>query len=257
VVALGVFLGLGTCAMWALAFVLPFAMEDARLRAVEAEKLRLEADRLRDAAELARLRSQLEPHFTLNTLNAISALVTQDPREARRFVACLGDLLRDLLHDGEELQPLHEEIAWLRKYAEILESRHAGALSFQWDITPGADGILLPRLLLQPLVENAVKHGALRRDGGGQVAVRVELMAAEGQDWLVCTVEDNGPGIPDRPPRPDAFGLRAVRRRIELRYREGRLRLDSSTAGTRAIVELPCTTRMSRSLELSATGVRH
>jgi signal transduction histidine kinase len=236
----GVLLGVSMCGIWALAFVFPFAAEDARLREVEAEKLRLEAQQLRTAAELARLRTQLEPHFLLNTLNAIAGLVTQDPRETRRLIACLGDLFRDVLRDADELQVLGDQVAWLRRYAEILESRHAGSLCFQWDIAAPANDVLLPRLILQPLVENAVKHGALRRSGGGRVMVRAAVVEAKGgAARLVCAVEDNGPGMPVTPTRSGAFGLHAVRRRIELKYPDGSLQLDSSPAGTRAVVELP------------------
>lgn len=233
--------GTAICVTWVLAFAYPFAAEDARLRSLEAEKLKLEAEKLRSAAELSRLRTQLEPHFLLNTLNAIAGLVTQEPREARRLIGCLGDLLRDALRDEDEMQTLGEEIAWLRKYSEILESRHAGSLAFHWEIAAGADDVLVPRLLLQPLVENAVKHGALRRDEGGRVSVRASVTRPlDGAARLVCTVEDNGPGLPASSPRPGAFGLRSVRRRLEIKYPDGSLQLDSSPEGTRAVVELPC-----------------
>ncbi|MDC0741606.1 sensor histidine kinase [Polyangium mundeleinium] len=242
VIRFGITFGLFICAIWALAFLYPFATEDARRRAFEAEKLKLEADRLRTAGELVRLRAQLEPHFLLNTLNAIAGLVTQDPREARRLLACLADLLRDALHDVDEMRTLREEIAWLQRYAEILESRHAGMLRFQWDIADRATDVLLPPLLLQPLVENAVKHGALRRDGGGEV--RVCAAITESGDGalrrLVCTVEDNGPGIPAKPTRSGALGLHAVRRRMELKYTDASLQIESSAEGTRCTVELPC-----------------
>ena len=232
----GLVIGMLHAGVWALAFVFPYVAEDARLRAMEADKLRIEADQLKSAAELARLRSQLEPHFLLNTLNAIAGLVTENPREARRLIACLGDLLRDSLRDADELQPLEDEVAWLRRYAEILESRHAGNLSFQWEIEASAKRALVPRLLLQPLVENAVKHGALRRRGQGVVTVRC---AMNGSHRVVCTVEDNGPGLPDAEPRQGAFGLRSVRRRLELKFPDAVLRMESSTSGTRSIVELP------------------
>lgn len=255
----GAIYGLIMCAVWALAFVYPFAAEDARLRALEAEKLKLEADQLRAAAELARLRAQLEPHFLLNTLNAIAGLVTQDPREARRLLACLGDLLRDALHDADEMQTLDEEIAWLRRYADILESRHAGSLRFQWEIESLAENVLLPRLLLQPLVENAVKHGALRRrGGGGTVLIRAVVTPADGgaAARLVCTIEDNGPGIPKTPPRSGAFGLHAVRRRLALKYADACMRFESSADGTRSIVELPCIPAESEVLAAGAPRLR-
>jgi signal transduction histidine kinase len=234
--AFGLFVGVLRTGVWAFAFVFPYVTEDSRLRALEADKLRLEAEQLKTTAELARLRSQLEPHFLLNTLNAIAGLVTENPREARRLIACLGDLLRDSVQDGHELQPLEDEIAWLRRYAEILESRHAGTLAFEWDVEPAARHVLLPRLLLQPLVENAVKHGALRRRGKGVVAIRAAL---DDRRRLVCTIEDNGPGLPRSEPRRGAFGLRSVRRRLELEFPDGVLRLESTDAGTRSIVELP------------------
>jgi signal transduction histidine kinase len=235
----GLVVGVLHAGVWALAFVFPYGAEDARLRAMEADKLRIEAEQLKSAAELARLRSQLEPHFLLNTLNAIAGLVTENPREARRLIACLGDLLRDSLHDADELQPLEDEVAWLRRYAQILESRHAGTLSFIWEIEPSAKRALVPRLLLQPLVENAVKHGALRRRDGGVVKVRAAMTETK---RVICTIEDNGPGLPNAEPRQGAFGLRSVRRRLELKFPDAVLRMESSNAGTRSIVELPSST---------------
>lgn len=246
-VSWGLVMGMLHTGVWALAFVFPYVAEDARLRAVEADKLKIEAEQLKSSAELSRLRSQLEPHFLLNTLNAIAGLVNENPREARRLIACLGELLRDALHDGDEMQPLEDEVAWLRRYAEILESRHAGTLSFEWEVDPATRRTLVPRLLLQPLVENAVKHGALRRtkkqEGCGHVSVRVKLDDADGAKKVVCTIEDNGPGLPDAEPRQGAFGLRSVRRRLALKFPDAVLRMESSAAGTRSIVELPTTAK--------------
>jgi hypothetical protein len=225
--------------LWALAFAYPFAIDEARVKD-------LEADQLRTSAELARLRAHLEPHFLLNTLNAIAGLVTEDPREARRLIGCLGDLLRDALHDDDELQTLHAQVAWLQRYAAILQARHAGALRFDWDIAADTRSVLLPRLLLQPLVENAVKHGALQRSGSGEVALRVRWLAGSGGQTLECIVEDNGPGSPSGEVRPGAFGLRAVVRRVELKYPGASVALeaiidddDGSRIGTRAKVEIP------------------
>jgi two-component sensor histidine kinase len=242
--AVGAMVGTFICGIWALAFVLPYTAEQSRLRAAQTERLELEAAQLRAAAELARLRSQLEPHFLLNTLNTIAGLVTQDPREARRLIGCLGDLLRDSLRDQEETQTLEAEVTWLRRYTEILSARHGEALRFEWDIDQNARSVFLPRLLLQPLVENAVKHGALRRPSGdGQVSVRAYLdSAANGNDaepLLVCVVADNGPGLSTAPAREGAFGLRSVERRLKLKSPRANLKLESSGLGTRAIVTLP------------------
>ena len=243
----GLVMGMLHTGVWALAFVFPYVAEDARLRAVEADKFKIEAEQLKISAELSRLRSQLEPHFLLNTLNAIAGLVNENPREARRLIACLGELLRDALHDGDEMQPLEDEVAWLRRYAEILESRHAGSLTFEWDVDAATRRTLVPRLLLQPLVENAVKHGALRRtkkqEGCGHVSVSVKLDDTDGSKKVICTIEDNGPGLPEGAPRQGAFGLRSVRRRLALKFPDATLRMESSAAGTRSIVELPTTSK--------------
>lgn len=228
IVAMGAAVGLAHLGVFALAVVYPFAAQDARVRALEAE-------RLRTTAELARLRGHLEPHFLLNTLNAIAGLVTEDPREARRLLAALGDLLRDALRDGDEMQSMEQEEAWLRRYAEILESRHKGSLAFRWEIDPAVRHTPIPRLLLQPLVENAVKHGALRRRGGGTVTVRAGRADVD-PDVVVCTVEDDGPGFAEGPIRQGAVGLNVVRRRLELKFPSAEMRIESSTDGTRAIV---------------------
>ncbi len=145
--------------------------------------------------------------------------------------------MRDSLRDEGELQTLGEQIDWLRHYAQILEERHKGQLAFRWEVAAGTRAALLPRLLLQPLVENAVKHGALGRKDGGQIAVRCTLTDA---NTLVCTIEDNGLGMKDGKTRPDAFGLGSVRRRLALQYAErASFRLESSPSGTRSIVEIP------------------
>ncbi len=216
--------------LWALAFVFPHAVESARVR-------RLEAQTLRSEAELAHLRAHLEPHFLLNTLNTIAGLVGEDPREARRLIVCLGDLLRDAVQDRNELQSLDRQLTWLRRYAEILEARHASILRFEWDIDAETSTEMLPRLLLQPLVENAVKHGALKRAGGnGKVVIRTER-ASDGA--LVCTVEDNGPGLGDSGTREGAFGVESVKKRLDLAAPGSTLTFDSSSEGTKAVVRVP------------------
>jgi len=250
-------LGIMHLGIFALAFVYPFAAHDARVRALEAEKLRT-------AAELARLRGHLEPHFLLNTLNAIAGLVTEDPREARRLLAALGDLLRDALRDGDEMHTLEQEEAFLRKYAEILESRHKGSLAFKWELDADVRTAPVPRMLLQPLVENAVKHGALRRRGGGTVTLRASLVpraSSDGPDVIECTVLDDGPGFAEGPIRQGAIGLSVVRRRLELKFQHAALRIESSTEGTRAIVAFevpargePSSVRNPRVVPSSATA---
>lgn len=224
--------GLWSLGLWAVAVVFPFAVRDANARARE-------ADQLRTAAELARLRAHLQPHFLLNTLNTVSGLVIQDPEEARRLVGALGDLLRDSVEEGDEMQTLEAEVSWLRRYAQILETRHRGVLTFRWEIDEGTRAVKVPRLLLQPLLENAVKHGALRRRGGGEVIVTARMDDASSAR-VRCVVEDNGPGPGEPGARPGAMGIQLVTRRLELKYAgAASFRLEARDGRTRSIVEIP------------------
>jgi LytS/YehU family sensor histidine kinase len=223
---LAISIGLGVGGLWALVFLLPAVIRDANLRSLAADSVRREA-------ELAQLRSSLEPHFLLNTLHTIAALTVDEPLVARRLLAALGDLLRDALESSPEIRALEADIHWLRRYAEILEVRHRGSLRFEWDIAPETTAVLLPKLLLQPLIENAVKHGVLRRDGGGLVILHTRFI--EGALQLV--VEDNGPGMP--PGTKEGLGLRMVRERISLAHPGATFGLASSPQGTCATIEIP------------------
>lgn len=201
--------------------------------------LALEAERLRSAAELSGVRSYLEPHFLLNSLNAVAGLVDEDPALARRLLSLLGDLLRDTLRARDAPQTLGQECAWLQRYAEVLELRHGDALRVRWELDPAAASLRVPRMLLQPLLENAILHGALRRPSG-EVAVRTRVEGQGSRRRVRCTVEDNGPGLSAAAPaRPGSFGLDSVRRRLALECPGASFTLDSSAAGTCATVSLP------------------
>ena len=142
------------------------------------------------------------------------------------------------------MQTLERQIEWLRRYAHILEVRHSSRVVFSWQIEDVAKPMLVPRLLLQPLVENAVKHGALRRERGGKIIVSAKLVKEEGvsASKLVCRVEDNGPGLPEGATRPEARGISLLQRYLALNYGDqASLRLQSSPVGAKAIVELPAT----------------
>ncbi len=222
----GTVVGLLILGFWTLVLYVPGQLADARARALAAESEHRKA-------ELARLRANLHPHFLLNTLNAISGLLTTEPREARQLVAALGDLLRDALVDDGELRPLEQEMEWLRRYAEIFEIRHRGAIRFEWDVAEETLAVRVPHLLLQPLVENAIEHGALRRPGGGTVKLRSR---AVGHSTCIA-VSDDGPGM--GPERASGLGLRLVRDRLALAYPDARIAIDSGDGGTNVSLELP------------------
>jgi signal transduction histidine kinase len=223
---LAISIGVGVGGLWALVFLLPAVIREANLR-------NLAADGVRREAELAQLRSSLEPHFLLNTLHTIAALTVDEPLVARRLLAALGDLLRDALESSPEIRPLEADLHWLRRYAEILEVRHSGLLRFQWDVAAETTAVPLPKLLLQPLIENAVKHGVLCKAEGGVVILRTRFV----DQALQLVVEDNGPGMP--PGTKEGLGLRMVRERIGLAHPGANLRLESSSGGTRATIEIP------------------
>jgi LytS/YehU family sensor histidine kinase len=214
--------------------LMPQAVRDARERERERSELRRDAER-------ARVRSALEPHFVLNTLNSISGLIGDDPEMARELVGALGDLLRDVVRLSEqEVQPAASEVAWLQRYARILEARHPGKLTFEWAIDPAAADLGVPVLLLQPLLENAIYHGALRRPGGGRV--RIEMARDGGA--LRCTIEDDGPGMANEPTRERddrPHGLDLTRRRLACDAPGSTLVVDSAPTGTRAVVQLAAT----------------
>jgi sensor histidine kinase YesM len=216
---------------WVITYVFPYTTDDLRLR-------RLEVDRLRRTAELARLRSNLEPHFLLNTLNAIAGLVSEDPKEARRLIVALGDLLGDSL-DDRDTETLGEQLGWLRKYASILETRHGERLHISWDVAEDARHIVVPRFLLQPLLENAVNHGALCCQDSGEVHVRATVVDDATVPTLICEVQDNGPGLPRDAPRNGAKGIALVQSRLQAMDARARFRLEPGYPGTRAILEIP------------------
>jgi hypothetical protein len=216
---------------WVTTYVFPYTTDDLRLK-------KLELHHLRRAAELARLRSNLEPHFLLNTLNAIAGLVSEDPKKARQLIADLGDLLADSL-DDRDTETLGEQIEWLRKYASILETRHRERLRISWDVSDDARQIVVPRYLLQPVLENAVNHGALCRQECGEVQVRAIVVDEVAAPTLICEVQDNGPGLRMDAPRSGAKGLALVQARLEVMDANARFRLEPAHPGTRAILELP------------------
>lgn len=163
-----------------------------RYRARLEETLRLQAQLAQ--ARLDVLRTQLNPHFLFNTLNAVSALVERDARGARRMIARLSDLLRYTLEESTEAEvPLHQEMDLLEEYVELMQIRFQGKLNVSMEMAPGTRDALVPNLILQPIVENALKHGVSQLDGVGAITLR----ARREDDRLIVSVVDNGPGPGD------------------------------------------------------------
>jgi signal transduction histidine kinase len=170
-------------------------------------------------ARLAALRSQLNPHFLFNTLHAVSALVERDPRGVRRMIARLSELLRTTLDGADEQEvPLGQELTFTHRYLEIMQIRFQGRLAIQSQVEPGVLDALVPNLILQPLVENAIKHGVSKIDEEG----RIEIQARREGECLVLCVRDNGPRVGDDGLRSssEGVGLRNTRQRLAELYGE-------------------------------------
>jgi LytS/YehU family sensor histidine kinase len=208
---------------------------ESRARALRAS--RLEADLAR--AELHLLRTQLEPHFLFNTLNAVATLVHGNPDAAEHMIVLLSDLLRRALRDRDEHEvPLAEELAFLDRYLEIEQVRFRDRLVVERQIQPDSLDAMVPPLLLHPLVENAIRHGVARRVHGGRLGIR----ARREHDRLELRIWDDGPGgavtegrrslAPGEAHAGSGIGLANTRARLERLYGgDQRLELQSGPAG--------------------------
>jgi two-component system, LytTR family, sensor kinase len=221
-----------------------------RYRAREQETARLEAEAAQLHAQLAEarltvLRTQLDPHFLFNTLNAVSALVERDPRGVRRMIARLSELLRHTLEDPPAQEvTLDRELELLRRYLDIMEIRFQGRLQVAFHIEPETRNALVPHLLLQPLVENALKHGISDIEEVG----RIEIEARSERDDLVLRVRDNGPG-PVADPSSGVGVRNTIERLRELYGDRGRFVLGRGDGGG-AVAEV----RMPRRVDTTTLG---
>jgi signal transduction histidine kinase len=167
-------------------------------------------------ARLESLRLRLQPHFLFNALNTISSVMYEDPRAADVMIGRLSDLLRLSLStaDAQEV-PLADELVALNHYVALMQARFGDALRVDVDVAPTARGAMVPALLLQPLVENAVRHGGIASDGRGWIAVRVR----RDDDTVHVVVADDGPGAPaERDVLNAGTGLQATAQRLRLLY---------------------------------------
>jgi two-component system LytT family sensor kinase len=198
-------------------------------------------------ARLQALRMQINPHFLFNTLNTISALIHENPDAADRMVVRLSELLRRTLDRGDVQEvPLREELDFLRSYLEIEQMRFPDRLTVTFDIEPKTNELLVPHLILQPLVENALRHGIMPREEPGRVGISA---AITGGDTLELKVWNNGNGLSDpsdpsaTPPR-EGIGLKNVRSRLAQLYggaQEFTLG-NASGGGVEARIRIPCCT---------------
>jgi two-component system, LytTR family, sensor kinase len=193
-----------------------------RERSQEVLQIQLRASELQSqlmSAQLNALKMQLQPHFLFNTLNAITVLVRQQrSRDAEQMLGHLSDLFRGVLEDvnAQEVS-LHRELEYLRLYLSIEQVRFADRLRVEIEADPAAQEAAVPQLILQPLVENAVRHGIGRSSSAGRVFIQTSRI-----DGIVeVRVEDDGPGLSANSPSVDkGMGLANVRARLRQLYGE-------------------------------------
>jgi two-component system, LytTR family, sensor histidine kinase AlgZ len=215
----------------------------------EAEQREAEARVLARDSELKALKTQVNPHFIFNCLNSISALTTSDSAKAREMCVLLADFLRKTLGLGEKtLIPLRDELALTHSYLSVEQIRFGARLKLEEKTEAAVLDCLVPPLLLQPLVENAVGHGISNLTEGGWI--RIEI--GRGEDKLLVRIENNFD--PETPRRKGAgIGLKNVRQRLHVAYGE-RARFDVRNSSDRFTVslELPGERATQRSAEKTA-----
>jgi two-component system, LytTR family, sensor kinase len=218
---------------WAIVFLSMIAALYQRNRAREVQALQTEA-RLHEM-RLRLLSAQLQPHFLFNTLSTIAETVHEDADKADRMITGLSDLLRATLDTGDHQVSLDDELALARRYLAIQQTRFGDRLRVEIDV-PGELGTrLVPRLLLQPLLENAVHHGVSARRGAGMIRVRARTTGPA----LELMVTDDGVGLGRD--GAEGVGLSNTRARLDAIYQgKARLHLHSTLdRGTAVVITLP------------------
>jgi two-component system, LytTR family, sensor kinase len=188
-------------------------------------------------AQLQALKMQLHPHFLFNTLHSVTAMVHEDPDMAERTITRLSELLRLFLANRAIHEvPLNEELRILDLYLEIERARFEDRLRVHYDVPPALENAIVPSLLLQPLVENAIRHGLSRRAEQGWISINAELFG----ETLVIRVTDNGIGFA-ADARHSGLGLPITRGRLESLYgaRQSLVLRNLPAGGVEARITLP------------------
>jgi signal transduction histidine kinase len=204
----------------------------------ERDSRALELESRLAVARLQALRMQLQPHFLFNALNAIAELIHESPDTAEAMVLRLAELLRMALRaDNAQEIPLARELEFVRQYLEIEQMRFGDRLQIDLVIDPVTPKALVPAFALQPLVENAVRHGIYPKVGAG----RIEIRTSRDGECLRVEVTDDGSGLPKLEPLRDGLGLGNTRARLAQLYGpSGRLNLESLAAGgLKVTLEVP------------------
>ena len=199
-----------------------------------------EQEKLLLAAKIDALSNQINPHFLFNTLTSISSLIRTQPDTARMLITKLSGLLRRLMRSTDHFVPLREELDSIDEYLDIEVVRFGPQLRVVKDIAPDTLDVVVPSMILQPLVENSIKHGLSRKVGGGRITITTRLREAR----MVIEVHDDGLGMSEEQLEragDGGIGLRNVNERLQTIYGASyQLKLTSVPGrGTTALVEIP------------------
>ena len=204
-------------------------------------EVRLEEQaRLLLAARLETLASQINPHFLFNTLNSIASLIRINPERARIMVVQLARIMRRRLRSQDHFSPLRDEMDFIGDYLAIELERFGDKLRVVREIDPASLDVPVPSMLLQPLVENSIKHGIATKLDGGTITLRARLVG----ERLLIDVEDDGVGIPEVEPAAitgNGIGVSNVRERLQVLYNQDyKMAIESQPGcGTRILIEVP------------------
>jgi len=192
-------------------------------------------------AKLSALRAQINPHFLFNALTTIGYLIQTAPDKAFQTLMKLTQLLRGVLRSTEEFSSLGEEIKLIENYLDIEKTRFEERLTVKIEIPQGLKKMRVPSLILQPLVENAVKHGISETKSGGEVRISAELKIEASETFLYLNVADTGAGFDEKKLSSDGIGLENIRQRLRSHYgKQAHLTIESNLRkGTRAEIKLP------------------
>ena len=234
--------GIGTFLVCAFTTLLAVSLPIRIWSSFRTEK-QLESQRARlTEARLAALTNQINPHFLFNTLNSISTLIRLDPDRARSMILKLSKILRRLMRKAENMSPLHEEISFIDDYLGIEIVRFGDKLQFYKDIESRTLDRLVPSMILQPIIENSIKHGLSNKIDGGTVWLRTWLEGTA----LFISVEDNGVGIEESRlatlfEESGSVGVTNVNERLRVLFGSGyRMTVDSKPGeGTKTVIQMP------------------
>lgn len=205
-----------------------------------------EMRRLISQAELRALQSQIHPHFLFNALNTLYGIIPREAKGARETVLNLADILRYFLETGKTFLPLEQELHIVKAYLEVEKLRLGEKLRVQIDVEPDTLRVLIPILSIEPLIENAVKHGVAPKIEGGTVRLQVRME----QSVLEIAVSDTGVGFGPADAAKSGVGLENVNRRLQLCYgADSQLRIESNSAGSRVWFSIPANVGAGRTLE--------